>query len=267
MLAGAAAARAEDRPLRYDLRADVPITIGAAAMVGVLQIAQSSLVPRACRWCDRGDDGKDELNGVDRAVHDGLRWDNREAANRLSSALAYGLAPLWLIGLDVSAAAHEHNVTDAPVDVLLMAEATFSSAAVNQIVKILVARERPYAHDLAPSERALRYDGSPDSRLSFYSGHTNLMFSVATAAGTIASMRGYRFAPAIWGVGEGFAAITGYLRIACNRHYFTDVVAGALIGSAFGFAIPYFAHRPKEATLQASTPLSSPVTFDLRGTF
>jgi membrane-associated phospholipid phosphatase len=40
------------------------------------------------------------------------------------------------------------------------------------------------------------------------------------------------------------AALTGYLRIAADKHYFTDVLVGAIVGSAIGVAVPYFAHRP-----------------------
>ena len=82
-----------------------------------------------------------------------------------------------------------------------------------------------------------------DGNLSFFSGHTSFAFSLAVASGTVASMRGYRAAPAVWGVGLGAAAVTGYLRIAADRHYATDVMTGALVGSALGFAVPYLLHR------------------------
>jgi membrane-associated phospholipid phosphatase len=56
-------------------------------------------------------------------------------------------------------------------------------------------------------------------------------------------MRRYRWAPVIWGVGLVSAAAVGYLRIAADQHYFTDVLVGAAAGSAIGFAIPYGLHR------------------------
>jgi len=43
--------------------------------------------------------------------------------------------------------------------------------------------------------------------------------------------------------GLGFAA-TACLRIAADRHYATDVLSGAAVGSAIGFTVPHFAHGP-----------------------
>ena len=54
---------------------------------------------------------------------------------------------------------------------------------------------------------------------------------VATAAGVVASMRGYRLAPLVWLVGMAIGAATAYTRIASDHHYFTDTLAGAAIGT------------------------------------
>ena len=70
-----------------------------------------------------------------------------------------------------------------------------------------------------------------------------MAFSIAVSAGTVASMRGYRWAPLVWATGLTLGATTGYLRMAADRHYFTDVVTGAVVGSAVGFAVPYLLHR------------------------
>jgi len=43
--------------------------------------------------------------------------------------------------------------------------------------------------------------------------------------------------PFIWGTGLAIAATTGYLSIAADRHYLTDVITAAAVGSAFGFGI------------------------------
>ncbi|MDB4987793.1 MAG: hypothetical protein JWN04_2971, partial [Myxococcaceae bacterium] len=46
-------------------------------------------------------------------------------------------------------------------------------------------------------------------------------------------------APLIWALGVPLAALTGYLRLAADKHYFTDVLTGALVGSAVGFLVPW----------------------------
>jgi len=84
---------------------------------------------------------------------------------------------------------------------------------------------------------------SRDANLSFPSGHTALGFSLATAAGTVATLRGYRHAPYVWGAGMAVAAFTGYLRLAADKHYASDVLVGALVGSLVGWAVPYLLHR------------------------
>jgi hypothetical protein len=77
--------------------------------------------------------------------------------------------------------------------------------------------------------------------LSFFSGHTALAFSFAVSAGTIASMRSYRNAGWVLGSGLTMAAATGYLRIAADRHYFTDVLTG---GRGLGRSVPARHARP-----------------------
>ena len=42
----------------------------------------------------------------------------------------------------------------------------------------------------------------------------------------------------MWATGLTFAAATAYLRVAADKHYFTDVLASAAIGVAVGWAVP-----------------------------
>jgi len=67
-------------------------------------------------------------------------------------------------------------------------------------------------------------------------------------------MRHCRWAPLIWAVGLAAAAMVGYLRIAADQHYFTDVLVGAAAGSAIGFAVPYGFHRGEGALAVSPVP-------------
>jgi membrane-associated phospholipid phosphatase len=111
-------------------------------------------------------------------------------------------------------------------------------------VKFAAGRERPFVHALPADEKPLTAHPA-DNNVSFYSSHTSFSFAVATASGTVASMRKYRSAPLVWAAGLVSAAAVGYLRIAADRHYFTDVLTGAAAGSAVGFAVPYLFHRSR----------------------
>ena len=214
-------------PIRSDTAVDLAVTGGATAFWAGSELLMNSLAPRSCRWCDR------DLNGLDAGVRRALVWQDTHTAGTLSDVGAFVLAPVAAFGLDALAARHDGVATDW----LVIAEAVTLAGDLNQIVKLTVARERPSVHFGAKAAF------SSEDNLSFYSGHTSLAFSLAVASGTVASIRGYGLAPLVWGVGLGAAATTGYLRIAADRHYFTDVLTGAVVGSAVGLLVPLAFHR------------------------
>src|SRR5262249_22614926 len=87
------------------------------------------------------------------------------------------------------------------------------------------------------------YGSGSGDNLSFYSGDTTVAFALGVSAATVTSMRGYRWAPVVWVAGIGLGVTTGYLRMAADRHFFTDVLTGAVVGSAIGFAVPSLLHK------------------------
>jgi membrane-associated phospholipid phosphatase len=108
---------------------------------------------------------------------------------------------------------------------------------------LLVARERPYVQTVRAGDNGRRRH-TDDDDVSFFSGHTTEAFALASAAGTVATMRGYRWAPVTWVFGGGLAAGTGYLRLAADRHWFTDVLVGMIVGVGIGMAVPLLLHAP-----------------------
>jgi membrane-associated phospholipid phosphatase len=153
------------------------------------------------------------------------------------------------------------------MDAALILESMVLAVDLNQLVKIGAGRERPFVHALPEAEKGMT-EHPEDNNLSFYSGHTTFAFSLAVSAGTIASMRRYKLAPAVWAVGLTAATATGWLRIAADRHYFTDVLIGALAGGAVGFAVPWI-HRtqPRSTTMVAPVPMRGGVGLAWTGTF
>lgn len=244
--------------LRFDPARDGMITAGA----GLLWLAnelylEAKLSPTECRWCDD--------NGFDRAVRDGLVWDDRGRAATLSDIGAYLVAPGAAIGVTAAVAGLDGRFADNVLtDTGLVLEATFVAAAVTQLAKQLAGRQRPFVGDLTPEERAA--DGNADEHyLSYYSGHTSFAFSLAAASGTVASLRGYRHAWAVWAIGMTTATATGYLRIAADKHYATDVLTGAAMGSAFGVLMPMWLGRTGDGLTAEVTPQGA--TLGLRGRF
>jgi len=233
--------------LRYSLATDATVTGAAIAFWIGSEAFKSHLAPSTCRWCDPP--------GFDSSVRDGLKWNDTESANVISYVIPLGVEPLAMIGLQAYAA-RDHGTPDAAwVDVLLISEATAVAMAMNQAVKFVVGRERPFVHALPDDQKGQTAHPS-DNNVSFYSGHSTFAFAMAASAGTIASMRRYRLAPSIWATGMALAAATAYLRIAADRHYASDVTVGAILGSATGIAVPRLFHGPRRVMV-APAPLDN----------
>lgn len=265
------------RQLAYDARVDGAITATGLLWYLSSEVLKGQLVPSNCRWCYRRADGSDALNFVDGSVRRRLLWKSPGTAHVLSNVLAFGTLPLGSFGLTSLAAAHDGASREIPVDALLIAEATILALDLNQLTKFAFARERPFVHFLPRAPEGVRaLTGSPsDDNLSFFSGHTTGSFALAASAGTVASLRGYRLAPLLWATGMTSAVAVGYLRIAADKHYFSDVVVAALVGSALGAGIPLLFHRPTStpsATERTDSrpmalPPTPPAAFTVSGTW
>lgn len=239
--------------LRYDLRVDVPVVVGGYVVWSTLQSLNQEIGPSGCRWCDSS------LNPIDHGVRAALRWSTKDQhiALTASDITANALAPAVSVGLNAILAANDDRFSSVPIDIIVTAEAVTIAGIVTQVVKYSAARTRPGVRAL-PDDQHPNSGHGEDSYVSFYSGHTSYAFSLATAAGTVASMRGYRGAAWVWIGGLTIAATTGYLRIAADQHYLTDVLASAATASAIGFAVPYLFHRPTRY-LVPLTPSAQPV--------
>jgi membrane-associated phospholipid phosphatase len=239
----------QPEPLRGDTTLDAAVTTFVIASVVGSEVAKLRLV-RTCAWCDRHADGRDTLNGVDRGTRRALVWYRRGPfADDVSDATAFLVMPSLALGSVVGAASAEGRGSEAAENAVYVLQATSTAVLTNQVLKLSFRRERPYRHFArAPGEFRPR----ADDYVSFPSGHTSLAFAFATSSGTVASLRGYASAPWIWSASLPLAAFTGYLRIAADKHYFTDVVVGALLGAAIGAAVPLAFHpRSAEAPSRA----------------
>lgn len=255
--------------LEVELGRDLAITGGAATFWLTTELLKPYLAPEACRWCDGTASGADGLNGFDRLGYDHLRWEATTVAARLSDLGAYIVVPLSMFGGGALLAANEGAAADIPENLLIVAQAAAISGVVNQTVKLLVGRQRPYAHRGTDTE-ALSHN-LEDSNLSFYSGHTNIAFVLAASMGTVAELRGYENAWMVWAVGMPLAATVGYLRVAADRHYLTDVLVGAAMGTTIGIVVPLLLHpRKSQQSVGAMNSLqmsAAPGGLSFSGTF
>ena len=84
--------------------------------------------------------------------------------------------------------------------------------------------------------------------MSFFSGHTSLAATLAGSVTALAFLRGYGYRHVALGVGLGLSLTIGVLRMAAQRHWFTDVLTGWIVGAALGVFIPLVLHPREDGT-------------------
>lgn len=107
-----------------------------------------------------------------------------------------------------------------------------------------VQRIRPYVYNEgAPLEKKM----DTYAKLSFYSGHnTNAFASAVFFSATYSRYyHNSRWKPYIWAGSLGLASMVGYLRFEAGKHFPSDILVGAVVGSTIGFFVPYF-HRSEK---------------------
>jgi membrane-associated phospholipid phosphatase len=237
VLAAAPAARAETQPLRYELGPDLTITAAAGAFWILTEALKEDVARSTCRFCG--------TNRLDATVREQLVWDETDTPRHASDVLAFAVVPAAILGHQLLAARSGGDVREGWVDLLVIVQAVAIAADLNQLTKLVAGRQRPFVHYGNYDEP----DRGPDSddNMSFYSGHSTLAFSLAAAAGTVSTLRDYPSAPWVWGVGMAVAASVAYFRVAADQHYLTDVLTGAVLGTAIGAGVPWLVHRPRKA--------------------
>lgn len=129
-------------------------------------------------------------------------------------------------------------------------EAVLAAVVTTNVVKMLVGRARPAVDTDDPTNVGfLRGFTRGEEYRSFPSGHTTTAFAAASAL-TAETIR--RHPDARWAAGVPLyaaATLVGWSRMYDNRHWASDVVAGAGIGTIAGAAVVRFHHaRPDNRT-------------------
>ena len=188
-----------------------------------------------------------------------------DTAARVSDVLLLGLiagalsAGLWADG----DAGPSRRWTD---DALVATEALALNFVVANVVKVVVARPRPYAYN--PSVSLARRHGR-SAGFSFFSGHTSGAFCAATTLSVAVWDRHHD--PLARGLTLGLSLATasavGYLRVHAGRHFWSDVVVGALVGGGLGLLVAHLHRDPDRAAFEANDPRpvgTTPMTLSWR---
>jgi len=185
-----------------------------------------------------------------RSVSELLPWDRplagrySESADKASKwAVALGVAPLALAGYSYGVG--DASGQDAAGFTLMFAQALALQSGINLMVRSMEFWPRPYVYAKdgygSGSRKAIERAEKADAEAygSFYSGHASAAFTVAVFTGEWFSEM-YPQSPfrgVVWAGALSAAALEGVLRIAAGKHYLTDVVVGALVGSGVSLAV------------------------------
>jgi len=171
-----------------------------------------------------------DINAFDRGAT--TRWSAGAAGASDALVTALLIAPAGL-------AAAGRFADARAVPLVMFAETLLLTDGVTQLLKGTVARARPYAYNddpaIPPDSRL-----AVDARRSFPSSHAAHAFAAAVFLGRVhdAYRPQSRARAWVWAGALGAAATTATLRCAAGQHFTTDVMAGAAIGAAAGWAVP-----------------------------
>lgn len=122
---------------------------------------------------------------------------------------------------------------------LIYAQAITGTLLVTDVVKRLVHRPRPYVYGDDATIQAFAEREGGDAYLSFFSGHASSTFAAAVAGGYLFGLRSssQRARALVWGAELALASATANLRVRAGRHFYSDVIVGAAVGTGLALGI------------------------------
>lgn len=216
---------------------DIPVTLGVAMGSLFAYLYAGNLITPRCP-CD-----PNEVNGFDR----GAIGNTSDAARALSDLTATAAIAVPLIADAVALKQGGRRAfTD---DAIVFMQTLAVNSALVSVAKYIAARPLPrtYAGDPNLINRVEGYR-------SFYSGHTSLVFAALSASAMTVHLRyGAKTWPwVVTGVVGGSVAIE---RVADGRHFPTDVIVGAVMGTTVGILVPRLHALKKPPLTPSVTPI------------
>lgn len=241
-------------PLAVNLAVDIPVTLGAAALWGASELLKPSLAPSTCRWCSVG--------AVDQGARDALVWSRPKNAAVASDVFAFGVMPAYAISVAALGAVGARHPEQAWTDLLVVAQASAIAMDINQAVKFIAGRQRPFVRAAGSSR-----EPDPDDNLSFFSGHSTFAASIVGASTAVAVLHQRDTWPAVLATGSVLAVTTGYLRMGADKHYLSDVATGLTVGAVVGAVMPLVFHAPSSTKTPTIVATVGTSTFSVAGVF
>ncbi len=190
---------------------------------------------------------------IDRWVS-GMNW---EPARPISDVGLMAMLGMPFAFAAVDALANQESAERFGVDALVASESIAATLLAGTILKVAARRPRPLTYNDTFGKSA-RFAG--DARLSFPSNHSSVAFAAASVTSVMVLERyglSTGSAAAVTGAYLGAATI-GTLRMLGGKHFLTDVLVGAAIGTFFGLMVPIVHLESAPALLDEDVAVSSP---------
>lgn len=231
-------------PYRITPALDIPLAAGATGAAAFGQYRLANMEPRA-----------EPYDAADLFVWDrpfAGTWNPRAA---LASDWMSGLGAAPLVLGAVSWKKGKITGADFGTQALMLYEVLALQSGINLTVRSLRVWPRPFTLGGEGGEE--RSEGQAAG--SFYSGHSSAAFAIAVF-GSIWFGEVYpdsRWTPWVWAGSLTTATVVAALRVAAGKHYPSDVMVGAAVGSLIGWAVPAL-HRSTSSSSVEKTELPTP---------
>jgi hypothetical protein len=178
---------------------------------------------------------REDVNSYDRFV----TYNYSEKAADISDWLLFSCiaAPFSLLGT-------EKIQNDAVTVYGIYAESLLFGTILPFYGKAGAQRVRPYVYN---HKTPMSKKTTAEAKRSFFSGHTAVAFTSMIFFSTVYTTYypESKYEPFVWSGSILLASSVGYFRMAAGAHFLTDVLVGAVVGSAIGYLIPRL-HEVKE---------------------
>ena len=211
-----------------DQRLDLSLTAGGVTLFAGAAAAywgQEPLTREEIDWLDPAD-----INGFDRSATTQWSPTARDVSNGL--VLPLMAAPL-VLAIATPGSRQSWTVAAMYGQVLLVGN------GLGELLNGVTNRTRPFVYNRDPDiPDEARFE--VEARRSFPSGHTTNAFAAAVFLSSVyAKLHPGSFARTwIWAGSLTLAATTGYMRYQGGKHFPTDIISGAIIGSLLGWGVP-----------------------------
>lgn len=217
-------------PTTYELdfASDLTLTLSAATLSGIGTLLYHHMhTPKSLQ-------NRDKLLPWDRPLA-GRYSESADRASDIGTVLA--IAPLTVGAIAWYQGAS--NGTEFATFTLMFAQAIAIGNGINLAARSLDVWPRPYMYSEQGSGKEKRESAKAEAYGSFFSGHATAAFTVATFTDewfrTTNPNSPYK--GIVRATAYSLAGLESALRVAAGKHYLTDVVVGALVGTGVSLGI------------------------------